>query len=202
MDIKSKFRAIMAGVAFAAYAGTPAIAEDIEIYTTANLGATVIQPNVMFVVDSSGSMGATLSVPTNYDYTQAYAGCYDASKLYFTSGGSIPTCSSKDVVVKTSNKCDASVNLYDKGVIIDPIGPLEKHGFYADQMAHYNTKKNIWQALLVRNASEQAYQVECYTDSGVHGDAGPGNPYITDGGPWTAAVPANPAVPARGMGQR
>jgi type IV pilus assembly protein PilY1 len=196
MDNQSKFRAMMAGVAFAAYAGTPAIAEDIEIYTTANLGTTTIQPNVVFIMDTSGSMGSPMNVPIAYDYTHAYVGCYDASKLYFTAGGSgLPTCGSKDVILKTSNKCDASVNLYDKGVIIDPIGPLEKHGFYADQMAHYNTKKNIWQALLVRNASEQAYQVECYTDSGVHGDAGPGNPYITDGGPWTAAVPANPASP-------
>ena len=174
MDIQSKFRAIMAGVAFAAYAGTPAIAEDIEIYTTANLGSTVIQPNVMFVVDSSLSMQATLSVPTKYDYTQVYVGCYDANMLYFTSSGNIPACESKDKILKASNRCDASVNLYDKGAIIDPIGPLEEHGFYADQVAHYNTKKNIWQALLTRNDSEWAYLLECYTDWGVGGVAGGG----------------------------
>ena len=56
MDIQSRFRAMAAGLAFAAYAATPAIAEDIEIYTTANLGATAIQPNVVFVMDTSGSM--------------------------------------------------------------------------------------------------------------------------------------------------
>ena len=59
MDIQSRFKAIFTGVALAAYAATPAIAEDIEIYTTANLGASVIQPNVMFIVDSSGSMGGS-----------------------------------------------------------------------------------------------------------------------------------------------
>ena len=195
MDIQSRFRAVTAGLALAVYAATPAIAEDIEIYTTANLGATAIQPNVVFVMDTSGSMGSTLSVPTAYDYTVTYSGCYDPSKLYFTASGGMPTCSSKDVIFKTSNKCDASVNLYDKGVIIDPIGPLEKHGFFADQLAHYNSKKNIWQAILTRNATESAYMLECYTDSGVHGDAGPGNPYVMDGGPWTATVPPNPATP-------
>ena len=137
MDIKSGFkaraRAMAAGLAFAVYTATPAIAEDIEIYTTANLGSTAIQPNVMFIMDSSGSMKTTLSVPVAFDYTQTYVGCYDSTKLYYTAGGGIPPCGSKDVFLKTSNRCDASVNLYDKGVIIDPLGPLEKHGFYADQ---------------------------------------------------------------------
>jgi type IV pilus assembly protein PilY1 len=178
-----------------AYAATPAIAEDIEIYTTANLGAAVIQPNVVFVVDSSGSMGDTLSVPTAYDYTQTYTGCYDASMIYYTSSGSMPACLSKDKFLKTSNKCDASLNLYDKGAIINPIGPLEEHGFYADQIAQYNSKRDIWQGMSTKNAAEQAYLVECYTDSGVHGEAGPGDPYIEDGAPWTSTVPATPDLP-------
>jgi len=199
MDMKSGFRArfsaMAAGLVFAAYAATPAIAEDIEIYTTANLGSTAIQPNVVFIMDSSGSMTTTLSVPLPYDYTQTYVGCYDSTMLYYTAGGSIPPCGSKDIFLKTSNRCDASVNLYDKGVIIDPIGPLEKLGFYADQLAQYNSNKNIWQPVTTNNAAQQAYLVECYTDSGVHGDTGPTNPYIIDGGPWTSAVPPNPSVP-------
>ena len=192
---QQRISAGVAGLAMALYAGSPAIASDIEIYTTANLGASAVQPNVMFIVDSSSSMAATMTVPTPYDYTQTYVGCYDASMLYYTANGSMPVCGSKDVIAKTSNRCDASLNLYDKGVIIDPIGPLEKHGFYADQIAQYNSKKNIWQATLTRNPGESAQLIECYTDSGVHGDAGPTNPYIADAGPWTATVPANPAVP-------
>ena len=184
-----------AGLVFAAFAATPAVAEDIEIYTTANLGSTTIQPNVMFVMDTSSSMGALLSVPVAYDYTHTYVGCYDATMLYYTAGGNLPPCGSKDVFLKTSNKCNASVNLYDKGVIIDPVGPLEKHGFYADQLAQYNGNKKIWQAITTSNTAQQAYLVECYTDSGVHGDSGPSNPYIVDGGPWTSAVPPNPTVP-------
>ena len=115
----------MAGVALSLYAATPAIAEDIEIYTTANMGSNTIQPNVVFVMDTSGSMGATLSVPVAYDHTRIYVGCYDPSMLYYTGTGAMPTCGSKDVILKTANTCDASVNLYDKGVIIDPLGPLE-----------------------------------------------------------------------------
>ncbi|UCB55674.1 MAG: hypothetical protein JSW45_03860 [Thiotrichales bacterium] len=195
MDIQSRFRTTIGGVALALYAATPAIAEDIEIYTTANMGANSIQPNVVFVMDTSGSMGATLSVPVAYDHTRIYVGCYDPALLYYTSSGAMPTCGSKDVILKTSNRCDASVNLYDKGVIIDPLGPLEKHGFYSDQMAQYNGKKKIWQATLTRNPGESAYLMECFTDSGVHGDTGSGSPWIIDGGPWTSTPPPNPALP-------
>lgn len=195
MDIKSRFKAIATGMALAAYAATPAIAEDIEIYTSASLAKAAIQPNVVFVMDTSGSMGDTLSVPVSYDYTKSYTGCYDANMIYFTSSGALPDCTSKDMILKSSNKCDASVNLYDKGVIIDTIGPLEKQGFFADQIAQYHDKKKIWQGTVTKNATEQAYLMECYTDSGVHGETGAGSPYITDKGPWTSTVPANPAVP-------
>ena len=182
-------------MALAAYAAAPALASDIEIYTTANLGSTAVQPNVMFIMDTSGSMNNTLSVPTPYDHTITYSGCYDQTMLYFTASGAMPTCGSKDVIAKTSNRCDASLNLYDKGVIIDPVGPLEKHGFYADQIAQYQSKKRIWQATLTRNPGESAYLIECYADSGVHGDTGSAAPYIIDGGPWTSTVPSNPATP-------
>ena len=195
VEVKSAFKTGSAGFIIAAHLAAPAIASDIDIYTTANLGATAVQPNVMFIVDSSISMSDTLSVPTAYDYTRTYVGCYDANMLYYTANGSMPVCGSKDVILKTSNRCNASLNLYDKGVVIDPVGPLEKQGFYADQVAQYNSKKNIWQAMLTRNPGESAQLIECYTDSGLHGDTGPASPYIADGGPWTAVVPPNPATP-------
>ena len=191
MDMQPRFRAMATGMALAVYAATPAIAEDIEIYTTANLGAAAIQPNVVFIMDTSGSMGNTLNVPTPYDHNVTYVGCYDNTKLYYTQSGALPTCGSKDKIEKASNRCDASLNLYDKGVIIDPIGPLEEHGFYADQIAQYNSQRKIWQGTVTKNPNEQAYLIECYTDSGVHGDAGPADPYIKDNGPWTSVVPPN-----------
>ena len=195
MDIQSRFRAMAAGLAFAVYTATPAIAEDIEIYTTANLVANAIQPNVVFVMDTSSSMGNTLSVPVNYDYTRAYVGCYDPAMLYYSASGAMPTCGSKDKFLKAAHRCDAQVQLYDKGVVIDPVGPLKKHGFYTDQVAQYNSNKKIWQGVSSKNPTEQAYLVECYTDSGVHGETGAASPYIIDGGPWTSTVPANPSVP-------
>ena len=71
MDMKFRIKPIAAGMAFIAYASTPAIAEDIEIYTRANLGAATVQPNVVFVNETSCSMGAKLNVPVAYDYTKS-----------------------------------------------------------------------------------------------------------------------------------
>ena len=195
MDMKFRIKPIAAGMAFIAYASTPAIAEDIEIYTRANLGAATVQPNVVFVIDTSGSMGAKLNVPVAYDYTKSYAGCYDNTKIYYTNSGALPDCTSKAKFDKTSNTCDASLRLYDKGVVIDPIGPLKKQGFYADQIAQFNSKKKIWQATSSKNAAEEAYLIECYTDSGVHGETDTSKPYIIDKTGWTSTAPAVPSVP-------
>ena len=69
MSMKYNFKSIMTGSVLALYAGMPVMAEDIEIYTAGAVGAPTIQPNIMFIVDSSGSMNATLEVRDRYDYT-------------------------------------------------------------------------------------------------------------------------------------
>ena len=66
MDIQSRFRAMVAGLALVFYAATPAIAEDIEIYTTANLGA-----HAEFI--SMAEDGAIAIKPANLDYAEAAA---------------------------------------------------------------------------------------------------------------------------------
>jgi type IV pilus assembly protein PilY1 len=185
----------MVGMTIAVYAGMPAIADDIEIYTTAKLASSVVQPNVMFIVDTSGSMNDEVTVPNNYDYTQTYAGAYDSDSIYYSTGDVVPDSSSKDYFFKTANHCDASVKLYDNGVILDPVGPLESVGFFTAQIGQYNTKKNIWQPLSTKNDGERAYPIECQPDSGLHGETDASKPYIVDGGPWTSTVPADTNIP-------
>jgi len=195
MESMIRTKSILAGVALAVYAGIPAIAEDIEIYTAAKLASSVVQPNVMFIVDTSGSMTDTLTVPTDYDYTKVYAGAYDGNSIYFSLGDVVPDSTTKDYFFKAANFCDASVNLYDKGVVIDAVGPLESVGFFNAQIGQFNTKKHIWQELETKNDAERAYPVECKPDSGLHGEVDASKPYIVDGGPWTSAVPADPDNP-------
>lgn len=202
MDIKYNLKRTLTGMALALYAAMPAIADDIEIYTSGALGAPTVQPNIMFLVDTSGSMDALLTVVVDYDFTVTYAGgnC-DANSLYYVTDGLPPGCGggNKNYFDKAANKCDASVNLYDIGVIIDPIGPLDLYGYYTDQFAQRSVTgpSSSWQTPVTTNAAGRAKFIECKADSGIHGETSSANPYIennTSGG-WTSTVPDDPNNP-------
>ncbi len=201
MSMKYRFRSIITGCAVALCAAVPVMADDIEIYTSGALGAPTVQPNIMFIVDSSGSMNTTLDVPVSYDYTVLYTGDCLNDSLYFTVDGSIPSCgaSNKDYFLKTSNKCDASLNLYDNGSVIDTVGPLEQHGFFVDQIAQraLSGANASWRGPVVKKDEDRALFMECKADSGIHGETGSASPYIenNNSGGWTSTAPADPENP-------
>ena len=68
------------------YAATPAMAEDIEIYNKANLGAGQVDPNIMFILDTSGSMGSSMLIDESYDpnvdYSARSGACFDNDRMY------------------------------------------------------------------------------------------------------------------------
>lgn len=196
MDIKSKFRVVIAGLALAMYSMTPVMAEDIEIYTSGALGAPTIQPNVMFIVDTSGSMGDPVTVNVPYDYITVYSGSYQTDQVYYSTSSTAPAFNSKQSFDKTANKCDASVQKYDKGVVVNTVGPLEEYGKYSDNIAQYSSSS--WSAMRSANNTnaQRAYPVECKADSGIHGStSGSSSTYIADGTGWTSVVPADPTNP-------
>ena len=81
------------------------------------------------------------------------------------------------------------------GVVIDPIGPLERFGFFTDQLAQRRVSgpNSSWQDLDTNQASEKGLFIECKTDSGIHGETGAASPYIEDNnsGGWTSSPPAD-----------
>ena len=50
----------------------PVVAEDIEIYLNENTGAAGAQPNILFILDTSGSMGGLISTRPLYDIRLDY----------------------------------------------------------------------------------------------------------------------------------
>lgn len=124
----------------------PVMAEDIEIYTQLSDSAATIKPNVLFILDNSGSMGRfvprhdwqpRLKMP--FDVTNSYpGGCYDATKIYYSTDGLQPACGSTKHFNFSDLHCDHANNKYNSsGSIIDTLGPIEKWGTYADQMAQH-----------------------------------------------------------------
>src|SRR5690606_32099562 len=84
----------------------PAAADDIEIYqSSASAGA---KPNVLFIIDTSGSMDGDVVTAPLYDPNTVYAGSCDASRIYFSTNDTPPDCGTSNWIPQTSNNCAAS----------------------------------------------------------------------------------------------
>ena len=65
---------------------TVAMADDSEISTGAQKAP--VPPNILFILDTSGSMATTVMTQLPYDPTQTYGGSCSSSLVYFQSSGS------------------------------------------------------------------------------------------------------------------
>jgi type IV pilus assembly protein PilY1 len=162
-----------AGLLLAFACGTPAVADDTELLLI-NPDAAQQKPNVLMIIDSSGSMGTLEQTTEVYDYTQTYAGgatpC-DPNYLYWSEYKNVvPSCdpSNTQRILKTSYVCEAG----DK--------QLRGIGSYRTTLAQFRdgssgifsvllglTDDDRWQELEPGNETDL---VECGKDSGKHGD--------------------------------
>ncbi|MGB8328304.1 MAG: PilC/PilY family type IV pilus protein [Steroidobacteraceae bacterium] len=155
--------ALAALVAFAlALSPAPARADDSEIYLSAvATTASLAQPNVLFIIDTSGSMDSQVTTKLPYDATVTYPsqGC-STGRIYWTTGTTtIPACSSSQYFAAAGNTCAATAAAFaTSGSWLN--GPL----------AQWNSTKTggIWKDL--SNTKQSASNpVECAADDGVHG---------------------------------
>jgi type IV pilus assembly protein PilY1 len=175
-----------------------ASAEDIEIYTSL-AATTTANPNIMFVVDTSGSMKAESEVKEPYDHKKTYAGSCASTGIYFVTDGKLPLCPDSTAYFdEASNTCDQSVVGYEAdGTIISPPqdGSLLMIGTYSDQLAQFDTASNKWREISVTKTSDRSLSVECFSDSGLHGKTSKTSPYIKNITGWTGTAPADPKIP-------
>ncbi|MCI0516652.1 MAG: hypothetical protein L0Y45_02355, partial [Woeseiaceae bacterium] len=151
-----------AGLALALVTGFPAVADDVELLLTVPGASNAAKPNVLFILDSSGSM--TTVVETNqepFDGTKSYSGDCTRSAYYWTTSTSVPDCDSS----------------YDRGRRVDDAyfvcqqgrDQITANGTYSGTLAQYRTVSgnSKWQELA---SSQSTAYTECADDSGVHGD--------------------------------
>lgn len=159
-----------AGVLLALICGSPAVADDTELLLVSPNLAVTPKPNILFIIDSSGSMDTLEETREIYDYTQPYAGgaepC-DANYLYWSELKSIPpSCSDSNVkrFLKTSFLCAEAKRR------------IEGIGSYRDTFVQFRDGTSgspggldatRWQQLEPGNAGDI---VECKTDRTQHGD--------------------------------
>ncbi|HSG57897.1 MAG TPA: hypothetical protein VLA06_00050 [Woeseiaceae bacterium] len=167
-----------AGLLLALTCGTPAVADDTElllINPSADLQTT---PNVLLIIDSSGSMGSNSEQTRQiYDSSLEYAGACDPNYLYWTPYKDVrPSCANENYRILKSSFLCVSGALQINGI-----------GIYRNTMAQFragdsglldilkvksavgSTSSDAmrWQRLDPANSTDI---VECAKDSGKHGD--------------------------------
>ena len=173
------------------------LADDIEIYVGDISSAEEVKPNIVFIVDTSGSMNADVVTQNNYDVNIDYnaidpsKGCFKPDKIYYSTG-SLPTnCGTSRYFNASALKCDAAVNpLFNNVPPVDPAtDPALASGWYQDRIAQWRDRNGVNQDAWVSIASTKKDQyVECKTDFGEHGiDATNAKKYIANraDGPYT-----------------
>ncbi|MBT8132045.1 MAG: hypothetical protein KJO35_07240, partial [Gammaproteobacteria bacterium] len=121
---------LAAGVALGLAVSMPVIADDTEILIGSQLDPG--SPNIMFVIDTSGSMASDVVIGDDYDPNRTYVGDCSLNRFYWNQEGTgtslIPACDSGLHVNKDAFHCSAATSA------------LNSAGRYRDSFVQYNTK--------------------------------------------------------------
>jgi type IV pilus assembly protein PilY1 len=176
---KSRFLAVTTGALLAMAAGSAALADDTEIFFNQNNGN--IPANIMFVLDTSGSMNSLVATQQPYEPSVSYTAdqcgsAFDTNAYYYSTSG-IPGCGSTAKIAKTLFKCNAM------------LAPLTSAGFATDAFVQWGSTVNStsrgrgtvakprittttstygWAGTL--NSANTTGFAECKADAGIHGD--------------------------------
>jgi type IV pilus assembly protein PilY1 len=169
--------AIRLGALLATLFCSLALADDTEIFfNNLNNGANA---NIMFILDSSGSMTDVVTTQLPYDSTVTYAATacggsssnFSSTKVYYGTGGNVPGCGSSQSITLTNFKCVDATNALATGA------GTASPGFYNGNMiqwgsfttkSHGNTSTVFeWQGTL---GLTNGTSVECQNDAGVAGN--------------------------------
>ena len=156
----------------------PAHADDTEIYLGANFGVSQVLPNIVFIIDTSGSMGSSVYTRPAYDPSNTYTGDCPSGRIYYSTNGSTPSCSwSSNYLNSSLNYCAASQT------------PLDTQGFYtADTVVYWTANRSQWNSLRRGSITGSTNYVECQADRGINGGPAPYDTtlYASNGstGPW------------------
>ena len=147
-----------AGLMISLLVATPVWADDVELLLSAPASSNAAKPNILFIIDSSGSMTTEETSQQPYMPGTDYSGggCND-NYYYWTTSSNIPNCGSDYRIEKTSFLCDQGVT------------QINASGSFTDTMAQYrpnNKGKWKWRKL---NKNRDTNGVECKEDSGEHG---------------------------------
>ncbi len=173
----TKALALAATAAATIVTSRPAAADDTELFVGEAVAAAPSRPNILFIMDTSGSMDANVSSQVPYDASTVFAGSCRSDRIYWSDDGRPPSCSTDQYVAATSFTCKAAQADLDSAGLA-----------YVSKAARWRirSKGNRWDSL---SDSDHTSWVECAADAGVHGQSDAATKkYAADGanGPWSS----------------
>ena len=176
----AKIKPIAAGLLLTLLAGAPAVADDTELLLVDPANTQATPPNIMFILDTSGSMGDPATTTKPYDSNITYStGDCDPSRLYWTTIDAEPTCAgggNMQFIEKTSFVCqDALLRMSGIGAYT---GVMVQYRSTDDDPDDSTLEDPLWQELQIGNSVNI---VECQGDSSIHGDGTAGEVYAQAG---------------------
>jgi len=155
----------------------PLYADDIEIFVAGEdpNAEGGVHPNIMFVIDTSGSMDSMVRTQAEWDPNLSFSGSYSSSRIYWSTSSTPPGPGTERYFDKSRNYCETSKQVLDAG------------SFYQGQLLAWRSSgkpnKRRWYPLSSTNNNRD---VECKADRGEHGQVA-GKYYANDGrtGPWS-----------------
>jgi type IV pilus assembly protein PilY1 len=149
------------GLTLGLVAGAPVLADDTELLLVTPPDGVGAKPNVVFILDTSGSMGSTLIAGEAFDPKKDYSafGSCDFGLLYYQSDIGLPECDAVGVssIKKESWNC------------ADASNDFANLGSYTGYLSQYRSVDDAkaWHELEPGNSSDD---VECENDAGRHGN--------------------------------
>ncbi len=168
-----------AGAAALTALNCAAIADETEIFVGVGNAVSSERPNILFVIDTSGSMSTDVVTQVPFNPATVYPGTCTANRVYLQQGNNSsnpPACTSANSVPLVAFKCDAALQAF------------ATTGFYiADRAAQWRGSGPRWRN--IQGNTGNSVWVECRADAGLHGDGvNATRLWAADAanGPWTA----------------
>jgi type IV pilus assembly protein PilY1 len=162
----------------------PALADDTELFLSnaGTLGGTS-RTNVLFIIDTSGSMASEVATQAPWNPANRFSGCFDPDAVYYSANGVTPECGSENRLPKAANYCSAARL------------QMDRVGYYGDALLGWNEEGRRWEPL---PGGATNRPLECEADRGTDGGTGSGT-YAADGegGPWDTSPDQEPTWDAR-----
>ena len=156
----------------------PAAGDDTELFVNDTRRFPNSRPNVLFIMDTSGSMTTLVETRSRYNPAVRYPGRCDPARVYWRTGrGDPPACSSSRWFERTALVCRSGLDAFARGV-----------GHYTNRFAQYDAATDTrWERL---DAAGKTRLVECENDGGLHGNGVDRLAVYArdadDGRPWSA----------------